>query len=336
MSNNWAIQKTLKRFRRWRQRGLPQINPFSGPETGRVIFTSLASPDYRGPGKVDKKYFFRPFCDEIAKHGYRTFFVSSADELASTLTDDSVVVHIYNEEKEPFNVPVDRIDDLLRGHLTFNDFSQRNVIGFKRETNRVLSLNHVRVPAIVNDASGKIFSNSPASSGADIEVLENVMPDPARYNTEYIDTTVEYRGRTYHTCLRSICVSGHVIHTYVRARPAGEGASVHAIDTPADADLLEYLQEELVNKNAEKLNEIASKIATAIGPGFYAHDLLVKKGTSEIFVCETGLKFSDKSYSRLVLKLKNDLPSHRLMITDEFPRKSARAFLREISAFVPS
>jgi hypothetical protein len=145
----------------------------------------------------------------------------------------------------------------------------------------------------------RIFSNVNVGSGGAVELLERgKQVDPRRYNGEFIDTRHRFRGRDYNVCLRALCVGRVPVAFYPRARPAEEGLSVHAKDTPLDADLLNYLYRALVEPNIDRLSAICAKVAECLGLCFFAHDILPERGTSRLLLCEAGYKFDDMTLRR--------------------------------------
>ncbi len=46
----------------------------------------------------------------------------------------------------------------------------------------------------------------------------------------------------------------------------------------------------------QNFESLAQKIESALGPGFYVHDVLVEKETGNVYLSEVGFKFFDQSY----------------------------------------
>ena len=117
------------------------------------------------------------------------------------------------------------------------------------------------------------------------------------YNTQFIDTTVQFRESVYFTCIRLVCIGTYLIRIYIRARDVSENnPSVHNKDTPKDRELLDYLHEKLVVPRLEAFHALSDRIGRVLGPGFYAHDVLIENKTGQLFLCETGFKFYDDTY----------------------------------------
>jgi hypothetical protein len=137
-------------------------------------------------------------------------------------------------------------------------------------------------------------------------------------------------GAEYYTTIRMLCVGGALVHAFVRARPVSEGnPTVHTADTPRDAALIEHLHAALVVPNRPRLEALARRLAEVLGPGFYAHDLLVCRESGEILVCESGVKFDGPAYADHLRPVADRLPSQAILFGDGLARASARAFLGE-------
>ena len=301
-------------------------NPRS--ERARVVFTIFNAGIFQGPGKIQPIVFLPPFCAVLASHGVASHFVSTVDGLAVRTGPRSVVVHIYREVGCDLVTP--EILAAQKESIVFNAPETGRIIANKLETNLLLSRHGIPVPALARGHERRIFSNSVNDSGARIQLLKpGATLDPGRYNTEFIDTRVSVGGRSYLTTIRLLCVDRHILHAYVRASEVSpEGRlSVHAIDTPLDAALIEHLQAALVVPRMQELADIARRLADVLGPGFYTHDLLVRRDTGELYVCESGFKFHDWSYGNRIKPIADALPSHRIMLTPDHAANSARLFL---------
>jgi hypothetical protein len=179
---------------------------------------------------------------------------------------------------------------------------------------------------------GRVFSNLRQDSAGAVTVLDRLdQADADRYNTSFVDTRVTHAGRTYYTCVRLLCVGPHVVHGYVRARDVAEGsASVHNADTPLDPALLGILHESQVDARMAEHADVAARVAAALGPGFYAHDIVVPNDGGAVQLCETGFKFNDGSYPARLAPVAAELPWHRRMFAiSEWADVSAGLFLNE-------
>jgi hypothetical protein len=97
-----------------------------------------------------------------------------------------------------------------------------------------------------------------------------------------------------------------------------------------DPALIESLQRGLVDERRPELVELAGRIAAALGPGFYAHDVLLDRDGRPPLLCETGFKFQDGGYQRRFLPVAGQLPSHRILFSvPALAETSARLFVDE-------
>jgi hypothetical protein len=180
-------------------------------------------------------------------------------------------------------------------------------------------------------APARVFSNERAGSHTPTAVIETGAPlDPTRYNTEWIDTRHELGGREYYVALRAMAVGQRCISVFVRARPVQDGdASVHNSDTPLDPMMWNFFYERLVVPNRKTIQTLCERIASVLGLGFYAHDLLPDRTVGELLVCETGFKFDDVSYRQHFWPLRGQLMAEEFLTT-EFPIRSAEAFCEQL------
>lgn len=279
---------------------------------GRVIFAGLGRHRLADQGKLSARAYLPALCDALREAGYDTRFVVSLDALERAMDGPApvAVVMIYNEEWHIPSGP--RLDAALaRADLVFHHPDTGRIVADKRRTNAVLSAAGVPMPRMVTRVEGRVFSNDVSASAAAVSVLEEgAALDAARYNTEFIDTRVEHGGKDYYSTVRVMCIGPSITHALVRARDAAQNsAGVHSRDTPADAPLINALYRRLVEPNRAELKAIARRIHGALGPGFYAHDVLVERGTDRILVCETGFKFDNAQYARLVGSIQHLLPA---------------------------
>lgn len=306
--------------------GKPSPRPTLRNPKGRVIFAALGPSQFYKTGKVAPDFFFSPFCEELERDGVEVKFVTQPAELVKyTTRSSSVVVHIYNEVRDSNYEPPPIV-----ANIVFNDYPTGRICCNKTLTNRKLADHGVPVPPLVTEASGSaVFSNVVQGSKAEIQVIESGPLDKSRYNTRFIDTVVDVDGQQFHTCVRLICVSGHIVHAYARARPAQERPSVHAADTPLNSKLIEHLQTKLVEPNWSQFEALALGAAKAMGPGFYVHDVLIDQTDGRAYICEVGIKLHDSAYTGRLAPIQDKLPSHKFMFTSAYPRRSARAFLAD-------
>jgi hypothetical protein len=71
-------------------------------------------------------------------------------------------------------------------------------------------------------------------------------------------------------------------------------------------------------------------IAAALGPGFYAHDVLLDRDRGPPLLCETGFEFQDGAYERRLLPVAGQVPSHRILFSaPQLAEARARLFVDE-------
>lgn len=295
-----------------------------------VVFTGMSPGGLDGPGKVDARSFLPAFAARLAREGMATALVTDPGELRAAMSRrPAILVHIYREVAYRIDTP-EVIEAEGKAVGVFNAARTGPIIADKLLTNDFLSPRGIPMPSLAPE--GRVFSNHRQDSGADVAVLDRIEEaESGRYNTAFVDTRVGHRGRTYHTCVRLLCVGARLVHGYVRARDvAGGSASVHAADTPLDPGLVEALQERLVVPRLPEFADLAIGIAEALGPGFYAHDVLVPNDGGPARLCETGFKFNDMAYTRRLGPLASALPSHAGMFpTGAWAELGAGVFLDE-------
>ena len=186
------------------------------------------------------------------------------------------------------------------------------------------------MPSLDIDEGKKIFSNAKVGSGEDVFVLENAEEiDDNRYNAEFIDTRIPFENGDYFTCVRLVCIGTRTLQIYIRARNVEENnPSVHSRDTPKNPELLEHLYGKLVAPRLEELHALGKRIGCALGPGFYAHDVLVDNNSGHLFMCETGFKFYDHTYCNWMMNLINDRNfQHMLFDQDTYAGYAGSVFV---------
>ncbi len=302
-------------------------------EKYRVVFVGLGERPFLG-GKVEPWKFFPPFCNRLANAGVSYAFVTKPERLASFDQDANAFVHVYREVTEAENICAMLPD--LPDSVHFNHPLKGVIVADKHETNKLLSKKGVPMPRLIVDGQSvraKVFSNANSASGAAVQVLESDDElDQSRYNTEFIDTRIEFKGIEYYTCVRVMTVGPHIIHAYCRARPVSQNsASVHNQDTPLDPELIEHLQKIKVDPFMEAFSNIAFLNNQVLGPGFFALDIVVSSENDRVFLVEPGYKFNDPSYVEHLRPIAHKLPSHAVLFSDKFAEKSADLFLRNLA-----
>lgn len=306
-----------------------------------MVFCKPPGSAWHGIGKMTPKFFLPPFCTELAQHGIGVCFVTDAAGLAAAVTRNTAVVFVCNEEQhDPARrAALERLlqPDFARacaGAVVFDAPAQGRLLGDKRATAQRLAACGIPVPPEVTRAAETVFSRAVSGSSQPYAILPPGSPlDPARYNTRLIDTRFAHDGRDWLGALRLMCVGRQVIHVSARARDAAEGsASVHATDMPDDPALIGAAHAAMVGGREAELTALAARIADALGPGFFHHDIIRERGTGRYFVCEVGYKFN---HMGSVPKLFAALPvavtgtDHGFVATGEWGRRAARAFIAE-------
>ena len=258
-------------------------------------------------GKVVPKLFFPPFCRVLALHGIGSTYVYGRKSLErELLLSDGVptiVVNLVNELFDSLDT-WENIGDLLhKTDAVFNSLRIAKVIRDKEETNKILSGSGVSMPRCNIGERKKIFSNVRIGCQEQVFIYEDLKElDDDRYNTEFIDTRIQFRNSVYYTTTRLMCIGSQVLQIYVRARDISENnPSVHNKDTPLDHELLDFLYKQLVTPRLANYYLLAESIESILGPGFYAHDVLVDNDSDDLILCETGFKFFDESYSNRMM-----------------------------------
>ena len=296
----------------------------SAPSTpkGTVVFAGLTKQQLHVCGKMSPARVLPAICNALRSEGYYTFFACSEAELArfQNCSGPVIVVMLYGED-DTKGVPesASLIELLQDAELVFNNPRAGSIIRSKRRTHEVLTAAGVLMPELKAVADKPVFSNANASSGAKVKVLEaGEQLDNERYNTEFIDTRQRVNGKEYYTTVRLLCVGPYVTHAFVRARDVSEGdPNVHLKNTPRDARLIKVLEQRLIEPNGAQFSELAERTYDALGPGFYAHDILVEAGSNRVLMCETGFKFNDAPFAEWVEAVKSQLPAWKPLYTAE-------------------
>ncbi len=279
---------------------------------GRVVFASVTGRGLSDQGKITIRRYLPAMCAALREAGWDTHVALSDTALDRAVSSDvpTAVVLIY---REVAGVPSGRRVEaaLARAAIVFNHPETGRIVADKRRTNEVLTAAGVPMPRMVTAADAPVFSNAVADSGQTVQVVESgASLDPSRYNTEFIDTRIEYGGKDYYSTVRVMCIGAKITHAFVRARDAAQNdPSVHTKDTPVDARMINELHERLIGVTWDDLSDIARRVSDALGPGFYAHDVLVERGSGRVLVCETGFKFDNNQYARAVEPIHHLLPA---------------------------
>ena len=326
---------TRRRDEAWIQLQLAQLVQVP-PPTGRprhLIFTAFTRFGFGGKGKVYIPEYFPGFTQQLARAGVDCSFVWDEDGLDAALDDrDTAILHIFNEEKlNPYNSRI-RAAEAQAG-VVFCTQRSAQIVSFKRRANLFLTARGIAMPPIIDSTAAPtaVFSNAAIGSGRRTAVVpDGTSLDAERYNTRYIDTRLTFEGTTYHTMFRIQAVGRQVQHAYPRARDVKEkSASVHSKDTPANGPLIEFLFQTLIEPRREEIAQHTMALGEILGPGFYAHDMVVCNTTGALYMVETGFKFNDTPYATYLEPDADRMPSNRIFYTGEYALRAADLFLAE-------
>lgn len=309
--------------------GVPQ--PAGRPR--HLIFTAFTRFGLGGKGKVYIPEYFPGFTQRLAELGVDCSFVWNEDMLEAALDDrDTAILHIFNEEKPwPYNARIRACE--ARAGVVFCSRRSGVIVSLKPRTNQFLTARGISMPPMLTAESDArpVFSNAVIGSGRRTRVIASpVALDAERYNCEYIDTRLEFEGTTYYTMFRIQAIGRQVLHAYPRARDTKDrSASVHSKDTPANGPLIEFLFATLIEPRRDLIAAHTEAMGRILGPGFYAHDMIVSNSTGKLYMVESNLKFNDTPYANYLIADAERMPSNRMFYTGEYPVKSADLFLAE-------
>jgi hypothetical protein len=306
------------------------------PASGRarhLIFTAFTRFGFGGKGKVYIPEYFPPFTQRLAELNVDCSFVWDEDGLEQAFDDrDTAIIHLFNEEKIcAYNARIRAVEN--RASAVFCSHHAGLVVSHKRRANLYLTRRGISMPPLVEtaDPAVPVFSNAAIGSGKRTSVsAAPTALDTARYNTRYIDTRLSFEGITYHTMFRIQTVGRQVLHAYPRARDVREkSASVHSKDTPANGPLIEFLHATLITPRRDAITAHAHKMGEILGPGFYAHDMVVSNSTGEMFMVESGFKFNDTPYAEYLSPDADRMPSNAIFYNGQYAVRAAELFVQE-------
>ena len=306
------------------------------PAAGRdrhLIFTGFTRFGYGGKGKVYIPEYFPPFTQRLAEADVDCSFVWNEDGLEAAIDQrDTAIIHLFNEEKvSPYNSRIRAVE--RRASAVFCPHRAGLIVSRKRRANQYLTTRGISMPPLVTqpDPAIPVFSNAAIGSGKRTSVIAQPESlDAERYNAQYIDTRLTFVGTTYHTMFRIQSVGRQVLHAYPRARDVREkSASVHSKDTPANGPLIEFLHATLIAPRRAEIAEHTKKMGEILGPGFYAHDMVVSNSTGELYMVESGFKFNDTPYATYLLPDADRMPSNAIFYSGQYAVRAADLFLQE-------
>lgn len=298
----------------------------------RVVLTGFTRFGFSGKGKVYQGDYFPGFTRALADHDIDCHFVWTEKDLCDlTEQGNTAIIHLFNEELPwPYTEEICRAE--ANADVVFCSRRAGSIVSNKINANRYLSAQGIGMPPeVIGEDAGTVFSNSVIGSGKRVIVTSDRTKLPeGRYNTAFIDTRVDFGGKTWYTMFRIQAVGGLVHHAYVRARDTAERApSVHSKDTPANAGLIEHLYDILVAPRRAEIHAHAKKMGDILGPGFYAHDMVVCRETGKMYMVEAGFKFNDSPYAAYLESVHEDTPSNRIFYDGTYPLVGAYLFRKE-------
>ena len=181
------------------------------------------------------------------------------------------------------------------------------ILGNKLETNKFLTKAGVPFPKIITDPNydKPIFTNlvngSRNEKAGMVQSAANL--NNKTYNTEYIDTTYEYLGKTYFVSPRVFCIGTEITHFIIRCSSTKKNDVV--VRTPWDVTYEEapglqydFFKTQIV-PNYEKIKEMCKRAGDAFGFGAYCYDLLRDVKNDKWYVSEAMFKFDSAGSVRL-------------------------------------
>ncbi len=260
-----------KKFEIWKQNY--RIGKFQPLHVrGKIIILALGSRGLRTRGKVKSRRFFPPFCRALGQCGIASAYVCDFESLERELCLSNglptVLVNLVNElydDLDAYDIPKSFLEQT---NAVFNSHGIAKIVRDKKEANLFFSEHNISMPGHNLDERTNVFSNARFGTGARAFIVDNLQGlDEERYNTQFIDTTVQFRESVYFTCIRLVCIGTYLIRIYIRARDVSENnPSVHTKDTPKDRELLDYLHEKLVAPRLEAFHALSSRIGHVLGP----------------------------------------------------------------------
>ena len=268
----------------------------------KIVIAAMGQDGLSTRGKVKPKRFFPPFCRVLAQCGVGSVYVNNIVEMERELRSSdampTILIDLVNEDHDDLDAYEIPGGLGTKPGAVFNSRRVAKIIGDKKAANLFLSDNDILMPCLANPESKMILSNARIGSQEQVFVYGDAKEiDSDRYNTEFVDTKICYGSDYYYTTVRLMCIGSRLLSVYVRARDVKENnPSVHNSNTPRDCALLNFLYGRLIESRLGEYLLLAEKMGSALGPGFYAHDVLVDNDSSELYVCETGFKFFDGTY----------------------------------------
>lgn len=312
------------------------LHPLARQLTPYVLFSGCTPAGISGFGKMTPQFFLPPFSRELSKFGYGTRIAVTRRQLKTLSHAAALVVYIYNEDYAQLDSSYMHEDLATDPHIPcINLPSTSHVVSDKTLTSAMLSKAGIPVPEVQQPAgaSHSVFSRSRFGSRLDANVVdphEELSPHDDKILTRFIDTRVEFGKKCYFTVIRVLAIGKCFMSAVVFARDAAaNSASVHALDTPLDTVLLDFLQQKLVDEREGELTELCEKVGQVLGNGFWHIDILVDNSTNQMYVCEVGIKFHNMSFFAHIHRLKSIPASVARNLGRDYPATVARAIYHQ-------
>lgn len=300
----------------------------------KIVIAAMGPNGLNTRGKVRPNRFFPYFCRVLAQYGIGSIYVKDMvgvdRELLSSKGIPVILIDLVNEDYD--DVDAHDIPDGLAGKPTtvFNSRSIARILRDKTKTNVLFSRNNVPMPRLAGPGSNKIFSNARVGSGEEVLLYDDLeLACGDRHNVEFVDTTIRVGDNSYYTSVRLMCIGSRLLQAYVRARHTNDNnPSVHNADTPQNRHLLDHLYDILVRPRLNDYKSIARLVGNILGPGFYAHDILIDNHTDTLLLCESGFKFFDMSYwEKVEAIMDNRKFQYNVLNQEDHARYAAETFV---------
>jgi len=261
----------------------------------RIVFRQCKSG---AKGKIGNRNYIDNISSNFKKNKLDFLY---CDDINYSYQSQDIVVNVINEDKE---LPILSDDNTI----VCNKISTAHLLSNKVNTLKRYTENGIVTPQECNwSKCRKCLSFSPTGSNEEVKILDRYSYlDAKNHNVDLIDTRHEWNGKTYHTSLRLLSVCGEVIDIWLRLRTGKEFPIVHSKNTPLDSKVLNFLHQEIIECNKDKLENISKSLSNILGLGFFAHDLLVDTN-NKFYVCESGFKFDDETYRKHLSPIMRDL-----------------------------
>ncbi len=324
-SNIWIANKIIGRL----QPENPQL---------KVLIADLYSHPLRNRNKVDAAKFFPSFCKVLSQNGIGSIFVYDVVSMERNLLGSggrNILINLIAEGRDnnAYNVSSCVLKNF---DFVFNPYNLAQIVGSREVTNRYLSSRGVSVPSsdrrsTYNTTGRRVFSMRKTGYPNTAIILDSSdEADNENYNTEFIDTRIQFGDKIYYTSVRIMCIGTRAVKFVIRARDCSEQRpEARDANTPLNVDLIRFLYVRLVEKNLKKLLSLTVRAGTAYGPGFYAHDVVIDKDSGDPYLCETELKFfPDTFMKKFQGLLDNEAALFSTVSWKEYAKISAHHFMK--------